>query len=391
MRVSGVHARVVLGVYILAILGFAISALLQFDNAYAVQITPRSLTLEGNSTALTAKKPTGSAPSIAGHADDTGKANHHFKFTITTTSAIRAIGFQYCTTATGTCTAPTDLTANGATLGTTVGLAGSPTYNAAVSAPYVSFTADPSATAIEVTLNAVYNPSVTNATFYTRIFTYTSSTPTVGTTAATDSGVVAASTATAIVLTGTMPEYIQFCTGDIVTVNCGSTGQGSITFSKEFSPSDTATATSQMAASTNANTGYVITVVGTTLTSGSNTIPQVGSTATAVAGARGSSKFGLNLVANTTTASNPAVGTAITPASNAGSLRAKAQTNFDTADSFALDLNTTTAIAKSNDGGGGPFPTDSQVYTVSYFVDVSGSQAPGTYVSTLNYVCTATF
>jgi hypothetical protein len=390
MRVSGVHARVVLGVYILTFVAATVGTLLfQFQIANAAQITSRSLQLEANSSALTNKKPTGSAPSVTGHADDTGKANHHFKFTVTTTSGIRSIGFQYCTTATGTCTAPTDLTASGGSLGTTVGLAGSPTYNSAVSAPYVSFTADPSASTIEVTLNAVYNPSVTNQTFFTRITTYTSSNATTG---STDSGVVAASTSNAIVLTGTMPEYIQFCTGATVTANCGSVTAGSVTFNQEFSPSDTSTATSQMAASTNAASGYIITVTGTTLTSGSNSIPQVGGTATAIAGARGTSKFGLNLVANTTTASNPAIGAAISPASNGTNLRANPSANFDTADSYALNLNSATAIAKSDQSSPGtPAPTDSQVYTVSYFVNVSGSQAPGTYVATLNFVCTATF
>ncbi len=394
MRVSGARTRVLL---CMVLLFTTVTSVLQFDTAHAVQITSRSLTLQSNAAALAAKLPTGSAPSIAGHADATGKADHHFKFTVTTTSGIRSIGFQYCTTATGTCTAPTDLTAGSATLGATVGLAGSPAITTATSAPYIHFTADPTATTIEATLAAVYNPSPTNTTFFARITTYTSSTATTG---ATDAGVVAVSTSNAIVVTGTMPEYLAFCTGATITLvggggtipDCTTATSGAITFNQEFSPSDTSSATSQMAASTNAVSGYVIVATGTTLTSGSFSIPTVGGTATAVAGARGTSKFGINLVANTTTASNPAVGGAIAPASGGATLQANPTTNFATADSFALDLTGATVIAKSDfSTPGSPVPTDAQRYTISYFTDVSGSQPPGTYVATINYVCTPTF
>lgn len=377
MRVSGVHARVVLCVYVFAVVAMSLSVLFGFETVRAAQIVNRSLTLQKNASVTTG----GSAP----NAD----ANHRFEFDVVTTAGIRSIGFQYCTTATGTCTAPTGLdasTGGGTTLGTVANLGSSPSYtSSAANAGYVAFTSNPSqATDLVVTLNAVNNPTAANTTFFARITTYTSSNASTG---ATDTGVVAASTAQTITVTGTMPEYIQFCTGATATANCGSVGTGAITFNQEFSPSDTATATSQMAASTNAGSGYVITVTGTTLTSGSNTIPQQGATAGNIVSGRGTSRFGINLVDNAT----PDVGSAIAPASNGSNYRANVATNFDTADSFALDLNTATAIARSDQGGGGPYPTDSQVYTISYFVNVSGSQAPGSYVATLNYVCTATF
>src|SRR5205085_1025847 len=106
---------------------------------------------------------------------------------------------------------------------------------------------------------------------------------------------------------------------------------GNISFNQLFSPTDTATATSQMAASTNASGGYNITVTGPDLTSGSNTIPSM---ASAGASVHGLSKFGLNLKANTTSSSNPAVGAEISAASNGTSLRGQAASGYNTVDTF---------------------------------------------------------
>ena len=47
------------------------------------------------------------------------------------------------------------------------------------------------------------------------------------------------------------------------------------------------------------------------------------------------------------------------------------------------------AVAKSDNGGAGP--TNSQIYTASYIVNVAGGQLAGTYTATLTYICTSTF
>lgn len=78
---------------------------------------------------------------------------------------------------------------------------------------------------------------------------------------------VAASTAEPIILDGTMPESLVFCTGETIGLtssvpDCGTATDGAISFNQLFSPIPTATATSQMAASTNAGSGYAITVNG---------------------------------------------------------------------------------------------------------------------------------
>jgi hypothetical protein len=154
-----------------------------------------------------------------------------------------------------------------------------------------------------------------------------------------------------------------------------------------FSPTDTATTTSQMAASTNAGSGYVITVNGPTLTSGSNTISGMTTNAGGDLGVRGTSQFGLNLKANTTTTSNPAVGVEVAPAANGTNYKGEAMVGYNSVDHFRFL--TGNSVADSANGGAGG--TDAQIFTVGYVVNVPGSQPAGTYTTTLTYICTPTF
>jgi hypothetical protein len=139
-----------------------------------------------------------------------------------------------------------------------------------------------------------------------------------------------------------------------------------------------------MAASTNAGFGYNITVNGPTLTSGSNTITAMGSSTT---GVRGTGQFGLNLKANTVATSTPAVGTEVAPAANGTNYKGQAVLGYNSIDNFKFV--TGDNVANSANGGAGA--TDAQIYTVSYIVNVPGSQAAGTYTTTLTYICTPTF
>jgi hypothetical protein len=340
----------------------------------AAQITNRSLTLQAGAT------DGGSKPN--------GVVNHLFGFTVATTGNVGSIKFQYCTIASGTCTMPSGLVTTSATLGTQTGATFTSIVNTTNGAPYISRTAASisSSTAVSFQLQSITNPTAANTSFYVRITTY-ASTDTTG--ASTDTGTVAASTANQITLTGTMPESLIFCTGaQVLTTSgvpdCATATPGSVSFNQLFSPSDTATATSQMAASTNASLGYAITVNGATLTSGSNTVTAMG---TATTGVRGTSQFGLNLKANTTTTSTPAVGTEVAPATNGTNYKGQAITGYNTVDTFKFTSGDT--VANSANGGAGP--TDSQIYTVSYIVNANGAQAVGTYTTTLTYICTPTF
>jgi hypothetical protein len=241
-------------------------------------------------------------------------------------------------------------------------------------------------TPVSYQLQSITNPTTANQTFFVRIATRTT---TNATGAATDAGTVTASTATQIILDGTMPESLVFCTGGTIGLtagvpDCATATSGAVSFNQLFSPTDTATATSQMAASTNAGFGYAISVNGPTLTSGSNTISTM---STAAAGVRGISQFGLNLKANTTTTSNPAIGTEVAPAANGTNYRGQAASTYDAVDTFKFVSGNTVA----NSANGGPGGSDAQIFTASYIVNVPGSQPAGTYTTTLTYICTPTF
>jgi hypothetical protein len=351
-----------------------VTAMLQTTSTSAAQLSSRSLTLQAGAG--------GNAGSMPG-----GVVRHLFSFTIPGGGNVGSIKFLYCTTASDTCTMPTGLVTTSATLGAETGATGFSMVNTTNGSPYLTRTpATVTAQAATYRLDTITNPTTTNQTFYVRISTYVSTDTTGG---ATDTGTVAASTATQIVLSGTMPESLIFCAGGTIGVtstvpDCSTATAGTVSFNQLFSPADTATATSQLAASTNAGAGYVITVNGPTLTSGSNTIVAMNSATT---GVRGISQFGMNLKLNTTGTSNPAVGAEIAPASNGTNFKGQALTGYNTADTFKFT--TGDSIADSANGGAGG--TDAQIYTVSYIVNVSGGQAAGTYTTTLTYICTPTF
>lgn len=298
-------------------------------------------------------------------------ASHVVSFTTATTNNIGSIKFEFCTTSTGACSVPSGLVSTGATLtaqsGT--GATGFSMVNTVNGAPYVTRSASSIAasTAVSYTLGNVVNPSVTNQTFYVRITTYTG---TDGSTGAVDTGTVAVSTAEPIQLTGVTPEILIFCVGITITTDCTTVSGNSIDFG-DFSPIATRSATSVMQALTNAGGGYAITVNGTTLSSGANTIAACGS---GCASATGGGQFGLNLRANTT----PAVG-----ADKTGGGSGTPTGNYNTQNQYRF--NSGEAVASA------PAPTNANTYTASYIVNIGGSQAAGVYTATMTYVCTASF
>jgi hypothetical protein len=348
--------------------------------ASAAQITARSLTLVANGTTG------GSLPG--------GVVNHGFAFTLPTAGTVGSIEFKYCTTAADSgvnvCITPTGLSTISATLSSQTGATGFTIISTTNGDPYITRTAaalPSSPLAVTYQLNSITNPTAVNGqTFFVRITTYTAAA--LGGTA-TDAGTVAAATNRGINLSGTMPESLVFCTGATVGLtlsvpDCSTVTTGAVTFNQLFSPTDTATATSQMAASTNAGSGYVITVNGPTLTSGSNTVTGM---AAAAAIAHGVSQFGLNLKLNTTATSTVAVGAEVSAAANGTNYRGEASAGYNTVDTFKFTSGNTVADSFNGSAGG----TDAQIFTASYIVNVPGSQPAGTYTTTLTYICTPTF
>ncbi len=344
---------------------------------YASQITTRNLTLQAGTT------DGGSKPG--------GVVKHNFNFTLPSSTSVGSIKFQYCTTASGgTCVVPTGLVTTAATLSAQSGVAGFTLNNTTNGSPYLT-RASASVTGPVITsytLSTVTNPTATNYTFFVRISTY-ASIDTTG--ASTDTGNVTASTATQILLTGTMPESLVFCAGQAIGLtnsvpDCSTVSTGAVAFDQLFSPVDTATAQSQLAASTNAGFGYSISINGPTLTSGANTVTQMSASTT---GAHGVSQFGLNLKANTLTTASQLTGFGLEVAvpSNGTNYRGAAATGYAVVNNFKFT--TADVVAASNNGGAGG--SDAQIFTVSYIVNVPGSQPAGTYTSTLTYICTPTY
>lgn len=363
---------------VLALLSISMWQIIPLANVSAAQITSRSLTLKAGTIPTTN---TTDAGSMAG-----GVVSHYFKFTVPGTGNVNSIKFLYCTDAdpNGACITPTGLSTTGATLTHEQGATGFTMNSATQGAPYITRSGGAPINAdVEYQLSGITNPTTENQTFFVRISTY-ETTDATGT--AQDLGTVAASTTRQIVLSGTMPESLVFCTGSTIGTtggvpDCAKAGVGAIAFNQLFSPTDTATSTSQMAASTNATSGYSITVNGPSLTSGSNTITPLPAP---VGITRGLSQFGINLKANTIATSDPVVGTEIEHMSELlPNYLAQPDPDYGTADSF-MYLNGD-VVATSSAG------SDAQIMTVSYIVNVPGSQPAGTYTTTLTYICTPTF
>ncbi len=335
----------------LAIVGLLLG-LLPVTPASAQQITARSLTLSTSQ---------GNTP-----------ATWSFSYTVPQTTILKSIRFQVCTTAALSCTTPTGWVNTGSSLSSTSGIGPGWAIDLATNADSIGITNSGNTTnssgATTVVFNNVTNPNTTNTTFYVRITTWSGS----GYTGAVDNGTVTASTATQIQLTGIMPESLVFCTGTSITGTDCSTVSGSLVDFGLFSTIATATGTSIMSASTNATSGYAITVNGATLTSGSNTITAMNSSTTSNIG---TGQYGLNLKANT----SPLIGSEV---SGPGSSTSSA--GYNTADNFKFTTGDTVATS-------GGAASDANTFTVSYIVNVPGNQPAGTYTATMTYICTATY
>ena len=299
---------------------------------------------------------------VIGTSAASASTTYAFSFTLPSTAiTVKSVEFKACTTASGTCTTPTGFSSTSSTLlSQPTGMGnGTWTVDTAVAGSLRIVNAtntNPPAGSQTVGFSNVVNPSATNATFFLRMATYTG---TDWTTGPTDVGNFATSTAGEVTVTASVDETLVFTLG-ATTVPLGT-----------LTTSSTGSGTSTMSASTNASNGYSITVAGTTLTSGANTITAL---ATPTASTTNSKQFGLNLMSNST----PAVGTNV---SGAGS--GVAATGYNTADLFKFVSGDVVASAT--------IPTNSNTYTTSYIANIDGVTAPGSYSTVLRYVATANF
>lgn len=297
--------------------------------------------------------------------------SHTFTFNIPSSAAVGSMQFEYCTNSpiiTASCSAPGGMDMQAATIATQTGTTGfsmspSSTVNAIVITRASSAVVPGPAQYI---FSNVTNPSNVNSTIFVRITTYASID---ATGAVIDQGSVAFSTSGNLGTAGYVPPYISACAAVTVAADCTSIGDQLVTFG-EFSSSSTAKQTSQFAVATNDPTGYNMFLSGQTMTAGNLIIPAL----TGGASQTGQSQFGLNLRLNT----SPSVG-----ADPSGVGSGVADVGYGTPNSYRFVSGERIAYS--------PLPTDFNRFTVSYIVNISPTQGPGFYGTTMTYTAVVNF
>ncbi len=223
------------------------------------------------------------------------------------------------------------------------------------------------ATTSDYKFTNVTNPGAPSHTEFVRISTYASND---GSGPQTDNGSVAFATVLPFNVSAFIPPFITFCVGIIVATDCSSTTGDSIDLGI-LSSAGPSSGQSQFSTATNDPSGYAVFVLGTTMTSGNNILPPLGSPLPSLAG---TSQFGINLRGNT----KPPTGS-----DRFGPGTGFPTTNYDFPNFFMFNSGDSVASSSLN--------SDFTRMTVSYLVNVAKSQLPGIYATTLTYVATASF
>lgn len=342
--------------YLLAIFVISIVPLIDSFKVRALPISGRSIALStsaGNASGVIYTLTTSALP---------------------TATAVKSLEIKFCASLSGACVKPAGFANASSTLNsqpTGLGAASGWTVNTATDGTLRivnAANATAPSGAVTVVFGGVHNPTATNTAFYGIVTTYQNA----DWTTPLDSSSIALSTSATIQVALAVYETLTFCTGTSITgQNCGTIAGGIVDLG-EGSVSATAKGTSVMAASTNGNTGYSITVDGNTLASGGN---QITALAAGAASSVGTKQFGLNLAAANTT---PVVGAAKT-----GAGTGSAAANYNINNTFRF---TSGEIVASAAG-----PTNANTFTVGYIANIDGLTSAGVYSTNLTYTATANF
>jgi hypothetical protein len=217
-------------------------------------------------------------------------------------------------------------------------------------------------------LSGVVNPTDTSHSFSIRLSDYASDD---ASGALVDLGSVLSEINEGVNFETQVPPMLIFCVGGQVAPDCTS-GSGYYTDMGTLNPNNTLTATSQMAAGTNASGGYVITANGTTMEAGTHVINALVSPTVS---APGNSQFGINLVAN----SAPGIG----DDPDGDSTNATVSSGYNQPNEFMFQ-----------DGGevaSAPNVSLLRRFTVSYIVNSPPDLRAGVYTTTITYICSGRF
>ncbi|MBX4201628.1 hypothetical protein KW803_01900 [Candidatus Saccharibacteria bacterium] len=301
-------------------------------------------------------------------------ASHTFKFTVPSTTNLGSIVLEYCTISplsTYPCVAPAGLDANSAVLSSqSGGNTGFSIDNADTTSNKLVIARTASAGVVAsntYTFNNITNPSTPGQTVFVRISTHSS---TDGSGTANDDGAVAFAVQSIFNIGAYVPPFLKMCVGISVAPDC-TTQTGDFIDLGILTPVAVRSGVSQFSTATNDPSGYVIYALGTTLTSGNNTI---NSLAGPTPSAPGNSQFGINLRANLAPASGQdpvGVGTGLpTP-------------NYNIPNRYTF--NSGDSITSSN------IPSNYNRMTVTYIANIVPKQPPGIYATTVTYVATVQF
>lgn len=300
-------------------------------------------------------------------------ASYDFNFTTTGTTTLGSITFSFCGDSplpSSSCGAPSGLDLSNAIITTQLGETGFSIDKSLSSSNEIVITrtaAPISQTQDEYTFGNVLNPD-TIGEYFVRVATFASND---ASGPESDFGGFAFDIYNSFPVSAEVPPYLTFCVGTTIADYDCSTATGNYIDFGELSSAHPSTGTTQAVAATNAQTGYNISVLGDTLTSGNNIVDALAQNTTSQAG---TNQFGINLRAN----SNPAVGQ-----DSVGTGSGAVMPNYALPNSFRFVSGE--AVANAN------VPEGDRKYTVSYIVNVSPNQPPGVYVTTLTYVCLANF
>ncbi len=298
---------------------------------------------------------------------------HLISFQISDTSQLLgSIELQFCSNdpfIQDPCTAPAGFDDSGAVLSNQSGNTGFSISSASTSNNIVLTRTPATPTTAQNTyqFDNVVNPN-TDGAYYIRLSVYptqdASGTPT-------QIGGIAFDINEAITVNAYVPPYLNFCAGVVITnYDCQSLTNYVIDMG-DLSSLTPNIASSQFTAATNSATGYIVTVAGTTLTSGNNTITASSVPSTS---APGISSFGINLRANNDpTIGNDPVGPGIVTVAP----------DYDIPNEFTFNDGDTLVTTSTS--------SDNKLFTVSYDTNVSPAQASGVYATTLTYICLANF
>ncbi len=340
----------VITLLILAIVPYIVWA---SGQTYAAELTDRSVSVSTD------------APSAL--------ATDYIQATLGSVNPIGSIDFQYCTNSpifNAPCTTPAGLSLSAVSLTAQTGNTGFSidTVDSNVNTIVLTRAATPAlAVASSYTFSNITNPSTPNQTTFIRISTYGS---TDGSGTPIDDGSVAFSTSANLSVGAYIPPFLAVCAGVTVTENCSSATGTSINLGT-LSSQATATATSQLAASTNSFNGYAIYILGSTMTSGNNIITPVTAPSPSLTGVN---QFGINLRQNT----NPNVG-----ADPIGLGTAAPSPGYNQPNDFTFVPGS--QIVNS------PLSTQFNLLTVTYIANVSNNDPPGIYNTTLTYLASTQF